>query len=163
MRDLITIMRRELAEYCNSPIGAIFLVVFALIASGLFVTEFFLFPVAELRGLFQVLPFMLCVFVPAVAMRLWAEERSSNTMEMLLTFPMHPMSLVLGKYLAGFCFLLLALASTLLLPLMVTALGRPDFGQIASSYLGAILLGGFSWPWASSSPALPETRSWPSY
>ena len=143
MRDLITIMRRELAEYCNSPIGAIFLVVFALIASGLFVTEFFLFPVAELRGLFQVLPFMLCVFVPAVAMRLWAEERSSNTMEMLLTFPMHPMSLVLGKYLAGFCFLLLALASTLLLPLMVTALGRPDFGQIASSYLGAILLGGF--------------------
>jgi len=143
VRDLITIMRRELAEYCNSPIGAIFLVVFALIASGLFVTEFFLFPVAELRGLFQVLPFMLCVFVPAVAMRLWAEERSSNTMEMLLTFPMHPMSLVLGKYLAGFCFLLLALASTLLLPLMVTALGRPDFGQIASSYLGAILLGGF--------------------
>ncbi len=143
MRNLMTIMRRELGAYFNSPIGAIFLIVFTLIASGLFVTEFFLFPVAELRSFFNTIPFILCVFVPAVTMRLWAEERASNTVEMLLTFPMRPMALVLGKYLAGLCFLLLALASTLILPLMLAALGQPDFGQMASSYLGAILLGGF--------------------
>lgn len=143
MRNLTTIMRRELGAYFNSPIGAIFLIVFTLISSGLFVTEFFLFPVAELRSFFNTIPFILCVFVPAVTMRLWAEERAANTVEMLLTFPMRPMALVLGKYLAGLCFLLLALASTLILPLMLAALGQPDFGQIASSYLGAILLGGF--------------------
>lgn len=143
MRNMMTIFRRELGAYFNSPIGAIFLIVFTLIASGLFVTEFFLFPVAELRSFFNVLPFIFCVFVPAVTMRLWAEERAGNTVEMLLTFPMSPMSLVLGKYLAGLCFLLLALGSTLLLPVMVAALGEPDMGQMASSYLGAVLLGGF--------------------
>ncbi|NCD26616.1 MAG: ABC transporter, partial [Deltaproteobacteria bacterium] len=125
MRDLVTIMRRELGAYFNSPIGAIFLIVFTLIASGLFVTEFFLFPVAELRSFFNTIPFILCVFVPAVTMRLWAEERAANTVEMLLTFPMRPMALVLGKYLAGLCFLLLALGSTLILPLMLAALGQP--------------------------------------
>lgn len=143
MRNMMTIFRRELGAYFNSPIGAIFLIVFTLIASGLFVTEFFLFPVAELRSFFNVLPFIFCVFVPAVTMRLWAEERAGNTVEMLLTFPMSPLALVLGKYLAGLCFLLLALGSTLLLPLMLATLGEPDPGQMAASYLGAILLGGF--------------------
>jgi ABC-type transport system involved in multi-copper enzyme maturation permease subunit len=143
MRNMFTIFRRELAAYFNSPIGAIFLIVFTLIASGLFVTEFFLFPVAELRSFFNILPFIFCVFVPAVTMRLWAEERAGNTVEMLLTFPMSPVSLVLGKYLAGLCFLLLALGSTLLLPVMVAALGEPDLGQMAASYLGAVLLGAF--------------------
>ncbi|GAB6111077.1 Gldg family protein [Desulfomicrobium salsuginis] len=143
MRNFLTILRREFGAYFNSPIGAIFLIVFTLMASALYVTEFFLFPVAELRSFFNVLPLILCVFVPAVTMRLWAEERAGNTVEMLLTFPMHPMALVLGKFAAAFCFLLLALASTLLLPVMVATLGRPDLGQMAASYLGAILLGGF--------------------
>lgn len=143
MRNFLTILKRELGAYFNSPIGAIFLIVFTLIASGLYVTEFFLFPVAELRSFFSVLPLIFCVFVPAVTMRLWAEERAGNTVEMLLTFPMSPMALVLGKYAAGLCFLLLALASTLLLPVMVAVLGAPDFGQMAASYLGAVLLGGF--------------------
>ena len=143
MRNFLTILHREFGAYFNSPVGAIFLIVFTLMASALYVTEFFLFPVAELRSFFNVLPLILCVFVPAVTMRLWAEERAGNTVEMLLTFPMHPMALVLGKFAAAFCFLLLALASTLLLPVMVATLGRPDLGQMAASYLGAILLGGF--------------------
>lgn len=143
MRNLLTIMRRELGAYVNSSIGALFLIVFTLISSVIFVTEFFLFPVAELRSFFTTLPFLLCVFVPAVTMRVWAEEWANNTVELLLTFPMHPLALVLGKFLASFCFLLVALASTLLLPVMLFALGTPDLGQIASSYLGAILLGTF--------------------
>ncbi len=143
MRDIITIFKRELGAYLNSPMGAIFLIVFTLMASGLFVTEFFLFPVAELRSFFTILPFIFCVFIPALTMRLWAEERSENTVELLLTFPMHPMALVLGKYLAGLCFVLLALSTTLLLPIMITSLGNPDLGQLASSYLGAFLLGAF--------------------
>ncbi|NLY40478.1 MAG: ABC transporter, partial [Desulfovibrionales bacterium] len=64
MRNLLTIMRRELGAYVNSSIGALFLIVFTLISSVIFVTEFFLFPVAELRSFFTTLPFLLCVFVP---------------------------------------------------------------------------------------------------
>lgn len=143
MQNFLTIFRRELGAYFNSPIGPIFLIVFTLIASGLFVAQFFLFPLAELRSFFGVLPIILSVFIPAVTMRLWAEERANNTVEMLLTFPMRPVTLVLGKFVAGLCFLLLALVSTLLLPLMITILGHPDFGQMASSYIGALLLGAF--------------------
>lgn len=143
MHNILTIFRRELGAYCNTPIGAIFLIVFTLIASGLFVAEFFLFPVADLRGFFSLLPFLFCVFVPAVSMRLWAEDHTCGTMEMLLTFPMRPASLVSGKYLASLCVVFLALAATLLLPIMVMVLGRPDLGQMAASYLGAVLLGGF--------------------
>jgi ABC-type uncharacterized transport system involved in gliding motility auxiliary subunit/ABC-type transport system involved in multi-copper enzyme maturation permease subunit len=143
MRDMWTIFRREMAAYFNSPMGYIFLIVFVLINSGLFVTGFFEFPVAEMRAFFNVLPVMLCVFVPAVSMRLWAEERKDNTLELLLTFPMRIESIVLGKYMAGLTFLGMALAATGTIPIMLEVLGRPDWGQILSSYLGAFLLGGF--------------------
>jgi ABC-type transport system involved in multi-copper enzyme maturation permease subunit/ABC-type uncharacterized transport system involved in gliding motility auxiliary subunit len=143
MRDTYTIFRRELGAYRDTPMGAVFLIVFTLISGGLFAAEFFLFPTADLRGFFSLLPFLFCVFIPAAAMRLWAEDLACGTMEMLLTFPMRPAGLVAGKYLAGLCFVLLALAGTLLLPIMITVMGRPDLGQIAASYLGAMLLGGF--------------------
>ncbi len=143
MHDMWTIFKRELSTYFNSAVGYIFLIVFIIINAGIFVTGFFQFPMAEMRSFFAMLPVTLCVFIPAVTMRLWAEERSDNTVEMLLTFPMRPISIVLGKFLAGFAFYILALIGTGMIPLMLYALGHPDGGQILCSYLGAGLLGAF--------------------
>ncbi|WP_027184248.1 Gldg family protein [Desulfovibrio inopinatus] len=143
MHDMWTIFKRELSAYFNSAVGYIFLIVFLIINAGIFVTGFFQFPLAEMRPFFAILPVTLCVFIPAVTMRLWAEERSENTVEMLLTFPMRPLSIVLGKFMAGFIFYLLALVGTGMIPIMLLALGHPDVGQILCSYLGASLLGAF--------------------
>ena len=88
MRNIIAILRRDLGAYFTSPIGYIFMMVFITISVGLYITSFFVFPVADMRPYFENLPLLLCVFIPAVTMRIWAEERKENTWEMLLTFPM---------------------------------------------------------------------------
>jgi len=141
IRDMWTIFRRELATYFNSTIGYIFIVAFLGLNGVMFMLGFLQYPVAEMRMMFDILPAVLCVFVPAITMRLWAEDRSGNTLELLLTFPMKPVSIVLGKYFASLAFLILALAGTLTIPLMLGSLGDPDGGQIFSSYVGAFLLG----------------------
>lgn len=143
MSSLWTIFRRELAAYFNAAIAYIFIIVFVVINAGLFMTQFFLINRAEMRSFFLTLPFLLAVFLPAVTMRLWAEEKRGNTLELLLTFPMSTQSLVLGKFLASFVFYLAALAATLPLPVMLHVLGRPDTGAIAGGYLGTALLGAF--------------------
>ena len=96
-----------------------------------------------MRVFFTILPIVLCVFLPAVSMRLWAEERKQNTWELLLTFPMRAYELVLGKFLASLIFYLSALAGTLVLPVMLHWLGKPDFGPILGAYFGSLLLGVF--------------------
>ena len=106
-------------------------------------TQFFLIGRADMRPFFGLLPMVLAVFLPAVTMRLWAEERKGNTLELLLTFPMKTQELVLGKFLASLVFYLAALAGTLTIPLMLHFLGKPDIGAIFSAYAGAVLLGGF--------------------
>ncbi len=141
MRNVLSIMRRELLAYFTSPIGYLFIMVFVTVSVGLYITTFFAFPVADMRQFFGNLPLMLCIFIPAVTMRVWAEERKENTWEMLLTFPMKAWELVLGKYLASFIFFLIALAATFTVPAMLISLGNPDAGAIAGGYLGTILLG----------------------
>lgn len=143
MRNALTIFRRDLAAYFTSPIGYIFMIVFVTISVGLFITSFFTFPVADMRPFFSNLPIMFCVFIPAVTMRIWAEERKENTWEMLLTFPMQAWELVIGKFLATLVFLALTLCTTVTVPVMLFALGQPDPGVIASAYLGTVLLGAF--------------------
>jgi ABC-2 type transport system permease protein len=143
MYNLLTIFRRELAAYFISPLGYIFIIVFLMLSVGLFMTPFFTVLNADMRAFFTTLPIILCIFLPAVTMRLWAEERKQNTWEMLLTFPMRSHELVLGKFLAGLVFFLLALAGTLTIPLMLAWLGNPDPGPIIGAYLGTILLGAF--------------------
>lgn len=140
MRDLLAILRRELFRFTATPMGAIVLVAFYLLAVGLFAPEFFLLPTADMRPFFTVLPFVLCAVLPAVTMHLWAGERSQGTLELLLVLPVRPVSLVLAKFLAAMAFVLVALASTGVIPLMFGVLGAPDWGQIAASYLGAVLL-----------------------
>jgi ABC-type uncharacterized transport system involved in gliding motility auxiliary subunit len=141
MGNLLTIFRRELAAYYTSAIGYIFIIVFISLSVGLFMTPFFTFLTADMRSFFSTLPIILCIFLPAVTMRLWAEERKQNTWEMLLTFPMRPYELVLGKFFASFVFFLSALAGTLTIPIMLIALGNPDLGPIIGAYVGTILLG----------------------
>lgn len=143
MKNALTILRRDLAAYFTSPIGYIFMIVFILISVGLYITSFFTFPVADMRPYFTNLPLLLCVFIPAVTMRIWAEERKENTWEMLLTFPMKAWELVVGKFLASLVFFAFTLAGTFTIPVMLAALGNPDSGAVFGGYLGTFLLGAF--------------------
>lgn len=143
MKNVLTIFRRDLGAFFTSPIGYIFMIVFLLISVGLYITSFFTFPVADMRAYFNNLPILLCVFLPAVTMRIWAEERKENTWEMLLTFPMKAWELVIGKFLSVLAFFVLTLLATLTVPLMLAVLGNPDGGAIFGGYLGTFLLGAF--------------------
>lgn len=143
MKNILTIIRRDLGYYFTSPIGYIFMIVFILMSVGLYITSFFMFPQADMRPYFMNLPILLCVFIPAVTMRVWAEERKDNTWEMLLTFPMKSRELVLGKFFATLAFYGLTLAATFTIPLMLFVLGNPDNGAVFGGYLGTFLLGAF--------------------
>jgi ABC-type uncharacterized transport system involved in gliding motility auxiliary subunit/ABC-type transport system involved in multi-copper enzyme maturation permease subunit len=140
-RGALTLIRKELAAYFNSPIAYIFLFVFVALLGFLYTSQFFLVARADLRVLFNFLPVILCAFLPAVAMRLWAEEKAAGTYELLLTLPLRPRELVLGKFVASFLFYLTALAATATIPVMLAAIGRPDPGPIVGGYLGTACLG----------------------
>lgn len=141
MRNIWTILRRELNSYFNSGIAYIYLIVFLVINNGLFMTRFFLIGRADMRLYFESLPTILFVFIPAVTMRLWAEDKKENTFELLMTFPMKPQELVLGKFLASLIFYSLALLSTITIPIILSAAGSPDIGAIIGGYLGSLLTG----------------------
>jgi ABC-type uncharacterized transport system involved in gliding motility auxiliary subunit len=143
MKNIKTIFAREFAAYFNAPIAYIFIVVFLAVNSGLFMTSFFLSGTADMRGFFSLLPITLIVFIPAITMRLWSEDSKSGTIALLHSFPMSAMDLVLGKFFASFLFYLIALAGTLIIPIMIVFLGRPDIGPIIGGYFGSALLGAF--------------------
>lgn len=143
LQHLWTVFRREVSAYFNSTIAYIFIIVFVLLNAGLYMMQFFIYARADMRPFFATLPFLLAVFLPAVTMRLWAEERKGNTLELLLTFPMGTHVLVLGKFLASLIFYLVALSGTLIIPLMLHFLGKPDLGVISGAYFGSVLLGAF--------------------
>jgi len=106
-----TIFSRELRAYFDSPIAYIFTVVFVVMTGGLYMTYFFLIGNADMRNFFNLLPIVLCVFLPAVTMRLWAEEKRGNTLELLLTFPMKTHQLVIGKYFASLVFFVFSIGN----------------------------------------------------
>lgn len=139
----MSVFMRELFSYFNSPIAYIFIVVFVALTNGMFMSQFFLAGNADMRYFFNLLPVILCVFIPAVTMRLWAEEKKGNTFELLLTFPMETYKLVFGKFMAGLVFYLLALAATLFVPVMLFLVGKPDIGPIIGGYAGALFVGAF--------------------
>jgi ABC-2 type transport system permease protein len=145
MKNVISIMRRDLAAYFTSAVGYVFIMVFMTFSVfALFnIVYFFANARADMRPYFDILAPLLCVFVPAVTMRVWAEERKENTWEMLLTFPMQAWQLVLGKYLATLVFFAIALFATVTVPVMIASLGDPDMGVIFGGYLGTLFLGAF--------------------
>jgi ABC-2 type transport system permease protein len=144
MRAIRTIVKRELASYFNSPVAYVFLVIFLLMTGFFTFTagNFFERGEASLAAFFGWHPWVYLVLVPAVGMRLWAEERRSGTMELLLTMPVAPWQAILAKFLASWLFLALALALTFPTVLTVNLLGDPDNGVIAAGYLGSLLLAG---------------------
>jgi ABC-2 type transport system permease protein len=144
MRALVLIFRREFAAYFATPLAAVFLAVFVGVSTGMtfFVSNFFDRSQADLSSFFTWQPWLLLVLMPAVGMRLWAEERRLGTIELLMTLPVQPWKIVLSKWLAAFAFAGLALAFTMPLWITVNWLGSPDNGVILASYLGAWLMAG---------------------
>lgn len=141
MRTVGAIFRKEFKSYFSSPMGYIYLVVFLVLVSWVFLRGFFLIGQASFRGLFGILPWVFLLFVPAITMRLWAEERKLGTDELLLTLPITSGQAVCGKFLASLAFLTVSLALTLILPLTGMLVGDPDPGPIVCGYVGALLMG----------------------
>jgi ABC-2 type transport system permease protein len=138
---VFVIAGRELAAYFDSAIAYVYTIAFALLANAIFMNDFFLVGRAEMTPFFDLLPLLLVFFLPAVTMRLWAEERQKRTIELLLTLPIRPLQAVLAKYLAALGLYALFLATSLPIPIMLVALGEPDLGRIAAGYLGLGLFG----------------------
>ena len=136
----IRIMRRELAFYFVSPIAYIVIVVFLIATGWSFFSVFFLNGRADLRDFFSLLPLILAFVVPAVTMRLFSEEFSSGSYEILLTLPVSTIDILAGKFLAALSLVLLMLIPTLSYPFFVASLGELDWGPVAGVYLGTIFL-----------------------
>jgi ABC-2 type transport system permease protein len=136
-----TVFRRELEAYFDSTIAYVYASVFLGLAATIFMNSFFLNSLVDMGPYFATLPFLLIPLVPAITMRSWAEERAQNTFELLMTLPLTPIQLVLGKYLSACCFFALVLCGSFPIVLMLFWLGEPDGGLIFTSYLGALFLG----------------------
>jgi ABC-2 type transport system permease protein len=144
MRQVWAIFKREFAAYFATPLAYVFIVIF-LIAMGAFtfyIGRFYDNGVADLSVFFSYHPWLYLFLVPALSMRLWAEERRSGTMELLLTLPVPLWATVLGKFLAAWAFTGVALALTFPIWLTVNFLGSPDNGVILASYIGSLLMAG---------------------
>jgi ABC-2 type transport system permease protein len=141
---IATVARRELAAYFESPVAYVFLVIFLLLAGFFTFTfgGFFERGEASLAAFFNWLPWLFLFLVPAAGMRLWSEERRLGTIELLLTMPVADWQAIVGKFLASWLFLIVALALTFPMIVTVNWLGDPDNGVILSGYVGAALLAG---------------------
>ena len=142
MTTVLPIYKKELRTYFFSPIAYIFITAFLILLHGLlfWATGFLVIAQADLRDFFGLVSIMLIFFVPAISMRLWAEEMKLGTMELLMTFPVRDWEVVAGKFLAAFTVIGLGILLTLPLPITVAIFGKPDAGPIIGSYLGALLL-----------------------
>lgn len=141
MRQFSTIFKREFAAYFNSPIAYVYIIVFLLITSGLYMSTFFLMERADMRSYFAMMPLVLAVFIPAITMRLWAEERNLGTLSLLLSLPMKSVMLVLAKFAAALAFYLISLACTGTIPVLLALVGNPDWGAVITGYIGTGLVG----------------------
>jgi ABC-2 type transport system permease protein len=144
VRTIWTIAKRELGAYFTSPVAYVFLVIFLLLTGFFTFTagSFFERGEASLAAFFGWHPWLFLVLVPAVGMRVWAEERRSGTLELLLTMPIATWHAIVAKFLASWAFLAFALLLTFPALVTVNLLGSPDNGIIVAGYLGSFLLAG---------------------
>jgi len=144
MRNTLVIFKRELVGYFATPVAYVFLVIFLLLTGMMtfFAGGMFERGQADLQPFFSFHPWLYLFLVPAISMRLWAEERKSGTIELLLTLPVSMAEAVLGKFLAAWCFTGIALLLTFPMWLTVNYLGTPDNGVILASYVGSLLMAG---------------------
>ena len=141
-KESVAIMKKELMGYFTTPIAYIVFTVFLVITGWFFFSTFFIYGQAELRGFFQLLPMIFSFVIPAITMRLFAEEKHSGSLEIIMTLPVTTLEVVVGKFLAGTVFVVLMLVPTVFYAVSVSVVGSPDYGPIIGGYLGAILLGG---------------------
>jgi ABC-2 type transport system permease protein len=144
MRNTLIIARRELGGYFATPIATVFIVIFLILQGALTFNlgDFFDRGQADLNPFFTFIPWVFLLLVPAITMRLWAEERRLGTIELLLTLPITQAQAVLGKFLAAWAFCAIALLLTFPFVITVNILGSPDNGVIVSGYVGSLLLAG---------------------
>lgn len=144
MSPVRTVFRRELASYFATPVAYVFIVIFLILAGAMtfYFGGFYERGQADLQPFFSFHPWLYLFLVPAIAMRLWAEERKSGTIELLLTLPITMWQAVLAKFLAAWAFIAIALALTFPIWITVNYLGDPDNGVIVASYLGSLLMAG---------------------
>ena len=144
MRIVWTIFRRELGSYFVTPVAYVFIVIFLALAGALafFMGNFFDRGRADLQPFFIFHPWLYLFLVPAIGMRLWAEERKTGTIELFLTLPVTTAQAVIGKFLAAWAFCGIALLLTFPMWITVNYLGSPDNGVILASYFGSWLMAG---------------------
>ncbi|HOW27448.1 MAG TPA: ABC transporter permease subunit [Elusimicrobiota bacterium] len=141
LRIALAIARKELREVFNSPTPYVFFVVVTLLSGWFYVTSLFVTGQAALDDLFSPLPLLFVFFLPAITMRLFAEEIKMGTFEVLATLPVRETDIIVGKYLAALALLASALALTAVHPALLLVLGRPQAGPVLTGYLGSFLLG----------------------
>ena len=144
MRQVLAVFKREFAAYFATPLAYVFIVIF-LFAMGAFtfyVGRFYDNGIADLSVFFGYHPWLYLFLVPAIGMRLWADERRTGTVELLLTLPIPIWATVLGKFLAAWAFTAVALFLTFPIWITVNVLGEPDNGVILASYIGSLLMAG---------------------
>ena len=144
MGNMTVVLRRELASYFSTPVAYVFIVIYLIMSAAFtfYLGGFYEREIADLEPFFTFHPWLYLFLVPAIGMRLWAEERKSGTVELLLTLPITPSEAVLGKFLAAWLFIGLALALTFPIWVTVNILGDPDNGVILAAYLGSWLMAG---------------------
>ena len=144
MRNVGIIMRRELASYFATPLAYVFILIFLVLANWFtfYLGAFFERGQADLQWFFYWHPWLYLFLIPAISMRLWAEERKSGSIELLMTLPVTLWEAVIGKYLAAWVFAGMTLALTFPMWITVNYLGNPDNGTILAAYIGSLLLAG---------------------
>ena len=142
MTNTLFVIRRELADYFTTPVAYVFIVVFLVLLGALtfFMGSFFGRGQADLSAFFQFHAWVYMLLIPAISMRMWAEERKSGTIELLMTLPLSLKQVVIGKYLASVIFFTITLALTFPLWITVNYLGDPDNGIILTGYVGSLLM-----------------------
>jgi ABC-2 type transport system permease protein len=141
MQQVTHIMGKELKDFFISPIAYIVIAVFLLVTGWLFFSTFFVFNQADLRNFFNLLPMTFAFVVPAITMRLFAEELNTGSYETLLTLPVTFRDIILGKFLAGVIFVGAILVPTVAYPLFIAGMGELDWGPVVGGYAGALMLG----------------------
>ncbi len=142
MSATLAITKREMRAYFNSPVAYIVITAFMLIAGFLFFQNVFIEKQAEMRGYFGLAPMLFSFIIPAITMRLLAEERGSGTLELLITMPVRDWEVVVGKFLAAFGLLAVLLGLTFIYALTVASIGPLDKGPAYGGYFGLLLMGG---------------------
>ena len=160
MRQIYFIAKKELTGYFFSPIAYVFICVFLLasMACTFYLGNFFASSEASLSIFFRFHPWLYLFLIPAVGMRLWAEERSSGTLELLLTLPIRTIDAVIGKFLAGWIFIAFSLLLTFPIVFTVVYLGSPDYGLMLTGYLSSLLLAGCYLVVSSTTSAMTQNQ-----